>query len=92
MAFIKKVPVPFSCVHWQTEGGGVADQNDKVVLNFADWIIPLDDVPAAPQFVPDENPPVVEGPTPDLLQFPTDLEAYPVEGHHPRLMRFGRVA
>jgi hypothetical protein len=68
------------------------EKTTDVVLNFADWIIPLDDVPATPQFVSDANAPVSDGTTPELLQFPTDLEAYPLEGHHPRLLRFGRVA
>jgi len=50
------------------------------------WSIPLDE-PAR------QVPPGVDSePIPELLRFPTDQDAFPTEGHHPRLFRFGRVA
>ena len=67
------------------------DESTASAINLADWIIPLNDVTLVPSAL-ENSATAVDGPTPDLLQFPTDLEAYPTEGHHPRLMRFGRVA
>jgi hypothetical protein len=71
----------------------MTDKPTDAEVNFADWIIPLNEASlvSAP-LTPESNLPVAEGTTPELLQFPTDSEAYPTEGHHPRLMRFGRVA
>lgn len=69
----------------------MTDKPTDVEVDFADWIIPLNESSPQP-LLPDSNLPVTDGPTPDVLQFPTDFEAYPTEGHHPRLLRFGRVA
>jgi hypothetical protein len=69
----------------------MTDKPTDAEVNFADWIIPLNE-PAHVPLLPENNSPVAESLTPEVLQFPTDFEAYPTEGHHPRLLRFGRVA
>lgn len=67
------------------------EEPTDAVISFTDWIIPLDE-PAVLPFLPSMSLSADTPLTPELLQFPTDLEAYPTEGHHPRLLRFGRVA
>jgi hypothetical protein len=53
------------------------------------WSVPLDEPPDAPPSAPN---PDLTAETPDVLQFPSDLEPMPTEGYFPRLRRFGDAA
>ncbi len=50
------------------------------------WTVPLHEPDAATS-----PPALADDPVPEVLRFPVDADAPPLEGYQPRLLRFGRA-